>query len=66
MVKDTVEKIQQDASDIRDVASFIYWHRENDMHGSVRREDAFSAFSRLVGIDEKRLAAIFDKDEIRG
>lgn len=48
---DEVEKRKQKIEDTLSVAAFIAWQDPGEIYGGVKREEAFEAFCRLMGLD---------------
>jgi len=46
------------ATDIVDLASFLLWHEENDLHGGVRARDAFLSMCRLLNVEPHKIRQI--------
>lgn len=50
------------AGDIVTVANFIAFQNDGEICGGYKKEEAFSALCRLVGIDQKTLREICMQD----
>lgn len=49
--------------DLVDVANFILWHKDRDMYGAVRKQEAWLAFCRLINVEPQKIEAIIRPKE---
>jgi hypothetical protein len=55
---EVIPSVEQYSIDLCQLANFILWHEDRDMHGCVRRDEAFAAMCRLLNVEQHRIRDI--------